>query len=588
MVDGAVGGTVPPEEMAEELHETFGDLGLPYYVVVTPFLGAGSEVGLQEIVPAVHDRLGSDGLYVVMEPEGRPLEVEAYGVEADATAAMDAANADPELDYDSPATDVAEVMAAALADPAVAEDLLAEQQRFWLFRADTLADFHPSRRDGPENFGFLVGAVGGATVVAGGWWVWRLVRRGRGRTAAVVGVGAVVVAAGAVSGPAGWVAGAPVGEHEVIGAEERARMEEPYVVSTGRVEHVAERLAEEPVYVDPLVQLPREGLDGVAETMPDAPVPVYAAVVPLGNGDESGGDHEVLAAALAAVAEREGVYLVVGRGTGEVASVGAATYGLGADYSFSSSLQRIEGDSPADALNQAVAALDEVELTPGGEYTPRFAEYEPSPPPPRMERYWVEGVAPGFLMFGLLVGPAVIGLVWLAVYALRVWRGGGRIVGDRVLRRLATRETGRLRALLARREGDLPEELLPQADAALLVMDADPGTLDLLGVVVLARRVLAEAENPTATGQGPCAVNPLHPWATERGSGAGRSGQANLCADCAARGSDARAARTLRLRSGSTAHPYDSKPSNPWIRNRFGAENPRRMVEALLKEHHVS
>ncbi|MDT0302454.1 hypothetical protein [Streptomonospora wellingtoniae] len=589
VVDGAVGGTLTPEEMTGDLHSVFGELGLPYYVVVTPFLGPGSEAGTATIASALHDRLGSDGVYAVLEPRGSALEVEAYGVEADTETALHLAITDPDLRYDDPAPDVAEVLVAALKDPDAAEEARAQRQWPWPFRADTFEGLNPSRPDGPESIGFLSGAVGGAAVAFGVWWLWRPARRGRLLPAAAIGVGTAVVAVGAVTAPTVWVAAAPVGGYERLDAEELARMEEPYVVSTERAARIARALEADPLYVDPLVRLPRDGLDSAAGGIGDAPVPVYAAVVPLDTDDEAGGDHEVLAAAIAALAQREGVYLVAGRGIGDTTNVGAAVHGFGTDYSFGYAMRGIEADTPAGALRKAVAALDEVELTPGGSHVPQFADQEPSTPAPRMERYWVDGVLLGLSTYGLLVTPAAIALGWLALYALRAWRGGGRVVGESALRRLARRETTRLRALLADRSGDLPEELLPQADAALLTMEARPRPLDLLGVVVLARRVAAEAEDPGAAPREPCATNPLHAWAVERDRNPrSRTGKDKVCAHCAALPPKSRAARVLRLRADGTAHAYDGKPNDPWIRHRFGADAPAAMVQALLKEHHVS
>ncbi|GAA4891166.1 hypothetical protein [Streptomonospora salina] len=580
VVDQASGGPLTPAEMTEGLHTAFGELGLPYYVVVTPFLEVGSE-----IAPALHDRLGADGVYAVLEPQGTVREVESYGTDADTGSARHVALTDPDLDYNTPATEVAEVLVAALKDPSAAEQLQAERERPWPFRTDAFAGLDPSRRGGPESLGFLLGAVGGTVVAVGVCWGVRSARRGRLRPAVVVGAGSVLVAAVVVSAPAMWVAAAPTGDHEKPDAQELARMQEPYVLSTGRVEHIVETLGDDPLYVDPLVGLPREGLDGAADEFGGAPVPVYAAVVPLAQEDESGGDHEVLAAALAAVAQREGVYLVAGSVSGDTTRVGAATYGLGAGFSFDFAMREAEAAAPADALSRAVTALDDVELTPGGSYTPGFADREPSVPAPRMERYWSEGVAPGFLVFGLLVAPAAIGLGIVLLYARRVWRGGGTVVGDRVLRRLAGRETARLRALLARGEDALPEALLPQADAALLTAEARPRTLDLLGVVVLARRTLAEAEDPRAAPFEPCGVNPLHPWATERTrTPVGRSGKGEVCARCSELSPGARSARVLRLRSGGTAHAYDADPDDPWIRHGFGADDPAALVGELLKE----
>ncbi|WP_131097976.1 hypothetical protein [Streptomonospora litoralis] len=588
-VDGAIGGALEPEEMTDDLHTVFGGLGLPYYVVVSPFLGWGAEIAEGKIAASLHDRLGADGLYVVLEPQGRALEVEAYGVDADTETALHVALTHPELPYDAPATEVAGVIVDALKDPSIADELRAERETFWLLREETWADLHPSGPDGPESLGFLLGAVGGAAVAVGGWGAWRLARHRRSGRATTVGLSAVVVAAGVVIAPGAWVAAAPVADYEKPDPEDVARTQPPYVVSTARAAHIAEELGEDPLYVDPLLQLPRAGLDEEAAEFGGAPVPVYAAVVPLSSNDESGGDHEVLAAAVASLAEREGVYLVVGRGIGDTVSVGAAAHGLKTGYSLDSEMYEADADNPAAALRKAVAALDEVDFASGGTYIPGFADSEPGTPEPRMVRYWGEGVALGFLVYGLFVAPAAIAGVWLGLYGFRVWRGGGRVVGDSVLRRLAQREAERLRALLARREGGFPEELLPQADAALLTLDAQPRTLDMLGVVVLARRLLAEAEEPAATRREPCAVNPLHPWATERGRPRERSGsRPRVCVRCAQLSPEARSARVLRLRSRTTAHAYNSHPADPWIRYRFGADDPAAMVEALLKEQHVS
>ncbi|MFD0773581.1 hypothetical protein ACFQZ2_06525, partial [Streptomonospora algeriensis] len=179
VVDGAIGGALRPEEMTDRLHTVFGGLGMPYYVVVSPFLGASSEIADGKIAPALHDRLGAAGLYVVLAPQGRALEIEAYGVEADTETALHVALTDPDLRYDDPATEVAEVIVEALENPAVAEELRAERERFWLLREETWAELDPGNPGGPENLGFLVGALGGAALAGGGWWVWRLARHRR-------------------------------------------------------------------------------------------------------------------------------------------------------------------------------------------------------------------------------------------------------------------------------------------------------------------------------------------------------------------------------------------------------------------------
>jgi hypothetical protein len=402
----------------------------------------------------------------------------------------------------------------------------------------------------------------------------------------------VLAAAGAVVGPAMWVAGVPEGGQEIPDAEDLIRGEAPYVVSTERVEHLAAMLAEEPLYVDPLVPLPREGLDGIGDVLAEASVPVHAAVVSVEGDDESGGDHEVLAAALAAVAEEEGVYLVVGPHiTSAEMKVAAAPSGMQVDpFMLDSAMWPIEADRPAQMLQEAVAALEELEFTPGEGYVPGFVDHaEPNLPGPRAERYWFEGALPGFAVAGPLVAGAVLLVVWGLSQARTLLRSGGagRALDDDRLRRMAEAETTRLRALLNREESGLGEDYLPQADAALIVMDSGPRGLDLLGVVVLARRLLAAAKDPADLGLGPCSVNPLHPWAQDKRWSRSAGGTATLCPDCAALDDAERTRRRLRLRTGGRVQDYATWSDSPWIRHRFGARNPRHLVEKLLEAHHV-
>lgn len=596
VVDPASGGPTDPAGTAEALHAAFGALGVPYQVVVTPF--AGTAAGSGEVLPALHDRLGTDGLYVLLPPEGRPAEVLAHGVDLPVEAGLRAVRADPALGYDAPVADVARVLAAAMADPAVADAKEAEEERAeaapeaW---AEFLEDIDPTRFNGAENLGFLAGSTAGVLLCAGGWLVWLTLRRGRAVLAVATAAGAVVLAAAAVVAPYPYAMSVPVGGHEIADPVELVRLEEPYVFSTGRVEHIAERLAEDPLYVDPLNPQPREGLAEVAATLPDGPVPVYAAVVNLSDADEAEGDPDVLAAALASVSAREGVYLVAGPGfDASTVEVGAAVHGVEVDsFSLWSSTYDIEEPTPARAVDAAVTALrteTEMEVSAGARFTPDFADDEPNVPGPRSERYWSGGLWGGMLIVGPLVAAAAIGSYYLIGLLVRNLRSGaGRtVLGPRALRRVAERETGRLRALLANRGERVPEAFMPQAEAALILMDRGAQGLDLLGAAVLAKRVVAAAENPAADDLGPCLVNPLHPAATRRESSRlDRSGRGALCEACAELTDTERASRVLRLRTRTTAHSYLKSPRDPWIRHRFGADQPQKLVELLLKEDRV-
>ncbi|MDE3723860.1 hypothetical protein PWG71_20915 [Nocardiopsis sp. N85] len=587
VVDGAVGGLTPPEEMTDALHGTFASLGVPYHVVVTPFLGAGSDAGMDEILPAVHDRLGADGLYVILPPEGGVTELRAYGIDLSVDAGRDAVYAADV--YGSPAHEVARVMVEGMADPSSVEAARDEEEPREGALSAFLDDIDPTRHNGPENLGFLVGAAGGAILCVGGWVAWRQGRRGRLVGSIVAVLVPLSLTGAAVASTYQWMMSAPVGGHEVADAEDLVRLEAPYVVSTGRVEAIAAHLAEEPLYVDPIMPLPREGLERVPGLLADAPVPVYAAVVTMNHHDEAEGHAEVLAAALASVAEEDGVYIVVGSGI-IAPDVGAAAHGLEIDpYTLWSPMAFNEGATPAAALEQAVADVAEMEFTPGDGYEPLFADDEPHLPGPRGERYWSGGLVPALLIVGPFLAACAIGLTYLAVFLARVRAAGADLTirSPRALRRVALRETGLLRGLLEREPDRIPTPFMAQAEAALMLMDRDPEGLDLLGVAVLARRVLAVADDPDAETE-PCSVDPLHPFAVERArSRIGGGGRTPLCGACAELHDSEREKRMLRLRTRSTAHSYRRDPDTPWIRHRFGAHRPDQMVELLLKETRV-
>ena len=589
VVDGAIGGSVPPDEVERGIHEAFGPLGAPYYVVVTPFLGAGTEAGMDEILPAVHDRLGADGVYAVLPAEGGFTELRVYGTDLSVDGARDAAY-DADL-YGVPAHEVAGVLAAGLAGAERPRTPATGGERTDRgFFAEFRSDIDPTRFNGPENLGFLVGAVGGTLLSATGWITWRCLRRGRRLVSVVTALAAVSATGALITTTYTYTVDAPTGGSEVPLPEELVRTEPPYVLSTGRAEQIAAALEENPLYVDPIAPLTREGLEEIPGLLAEAPVPVFAAVVPLEYEDESEGDPEVLAAALASVARQDGVYIVVGPGPlPDSPDVGAAAHGLETDsYRLWSTATFTEEPTPAAALETVVAELADLEFVPGDGYRPMFADDVVELPGPRAERYWTGGFFAGLLLVGPFVAAGLIAVWYLAVHLIALSRGRvpGAAMTDRVLRRSAVRETGRLRALVRREPDRIPEGFMPQAEAALMVMDRDPRGLDLLGAAVLARRVLAAVRDPAADTT-PCTVNPLHPFAAERAETASPGGRVPLCAECARLDDATRSGRLLRLRTGGTSHSYRWKPEDPWIRHSFGAHRPRHLVDLLLEENRV-
>ncbi|MEU0238761.1 hypothetical protein ABZ234_13835 [Nocardiopsis sp. NPDC006198] len=601
VVDEAVSGLHDPEELEADLREAFDTLGEPYHVVVSPFPGPGTEWG-GAMPPALHDRLGSDGVYVHLRPDSTLFDVAAYGVALPVDEARSALLSDPDFDYGAPVDQVAEGFVRALTDPAAggaadrygppsAGDRFAEGWRGFL------DDLDPTSHNGPGNTGFLAGTLGGFVLGAGGYLVWRRLRRGAlgaGGVAVVTGTAAAtVVLAGAVSlAPLAHVVSVPEGGAEVLSPREEAFSSPPYVVSTARVEQIARELEENtaPLYVDPRTPLPLDGLAATAERLADAPVPVRALVLPMDSADEFSGDPEVLAHALASVSGEDAVYLVAGhRYAEEGVRVSASPVGLGTvdSYELWSATSEIEEPSPALALDAALDALEGVEAGEGAYVgTPYFMDSGIEPPGPRVPRYFDGGFPVGVVLLGPLAFLALVGAV--ALTRLLVRRPlRDHATGPRALRRMALRESGALRKVLdSDRAGEIPRELMPQAEAVLIAMEHDPDDLDHVGAVVVSRRVMAALEDPGGdVGRAPCRVNPLHGPSTSSQRSRVAEGSVPMCESCARADEAVRAARVLHVRDRLGGRlSYLSLDDRAWVRHHFGAERPARMAERLLEE----
>ncbi|WP_433700690.1 hypothetical protein [Nocardiopsis sp. CA-288880] len=600
VVDDALAGEYDLVELEAGLHGSFGAVGVPYHVVASPFPESLASLWAPDMLAALHDRIGADGIYVHLRPDSGIAGVRAYGVDLPVDLADQVTRG--ETEYGAPLGEVAAAFTEALT--ASEEDLLRRSDAVVAAREageDTpsgweefVEDLDPSRSVGPENLGLIVGAPVGALVTMGAAWAVVRVRRGAGTrsTVLVAAVATLVPSAAAVAWSLAHLTGAPPGPQELPDPLEEVRAEPPYVASTARVERVVGQMGEERLYVDPLTPLPREGLAEVAARLEEAPAPVRAVVLPMAGSDESAGDPHVFLHAWHHALGEDGVYAVVTHDL-EAVSVDLLAFGVPVDgYSLLREVRDEEAADPAAALD---AVLREVGRHP--------ADADASPAPPTIDSAPLEPRLPrfteSFLLALLLVGPVVGALVAGAVLgAVALVRRPGAFAGGRAgaaaLRPRAEREAAALAGELSAGR-TLPDGLMPQAEAALMVMEGSPDALDLVGVLVLVRRARAALADPGAPVHGaPCRNNPLHgpgtasapaPPGRKRRERGVRAERTSLCEGCAALPDDRRVLRRLELRGPDGVwRSYLDQGERAWIRHRFGAHDPARMVEVLLSE----
>jgi hypothetical protein len=603
VVDDVLSGRYDVGELEADLHDSFGELGVPYHVVASPFPDTARHWG-GELLPALVDRVGADGLYVHLRPGGTPHAVAVGGAEdLQVDLAVGAVRYSPDLDYDAPLDQVAEAFTGALAEPDLAgrverlrQDYEAESASEPSAWEEFLEDLDPTTYAGPSNLGFLAGSASGglaAVVVVTAVLVQRGRRRGTNPAAlvTVAALAGLALFAAPAAAALTYMNSVPPGGSEVVDPFDRARAEPPHVSSTVRVERVLRQMGDEPLYVDPLSPLPREGLARAAERAGGAPVPVRAVVIPMTGEDESGGDPHLFAHAMRHVLGEDAVYAVLTADYDGTVRTAVAPFGLGlSSHDLSQGLDGEGRDTPAAALD---ILLDNVEDAPrdGRAADPEPSEPYDHTPEPRAQRFWSDFL-PGALIVGpiaaLLLAGAVVG-PWFLVRSSREARA--RRPSRRALRRAAERERARLASLLSsdRSEG-LPRSMMPPVEAALMVMGADPDDLDLVGVVVVSRRAHAAVEDPGSADTSPCMINPLHGPATasKRSGLAGRQGLLPVCRPCADLADDRRAASVLRVRDGGgAAREHLSMEGRAWVRHRYGAKSPARMAQRLLEEIHA-
>ncbi|MFE9335989.1 hypothetical protein [Streptomyces sp. NPDC007063] len=595
--------------------------GVPTYVLVLPGTGPARDEGL---LAAVHDRLGEDGLYVLLGEDGGSPRTETFGVDVPA---RDAATATLfELPYDAGTLEVFRHFV----DVLRSGDAVRRAERgLEASRAGEEPDkLHTSRTD-RENQGFLTGVLlTGVPVflVATGWYIRRR-RGGKGprlRLLVPVAAGTAVVIG----------AGAPL-----VFDDTRSDADKPPTAADlrARTVRVAQGLRADPVYVDPLGAglLSRSQLDRLRERVARLDVRVRIAVVPLVTADESAGDGARLAKRLhdrlhdRMGKDGDGLYLIAGAsedGDLELVNYGArldsaALQDATEDLRFGGGGAEDSGNS-SDSENQGLyRRLDSVlravgrapHAPPGRPYLEPSAADDPVTEDVLPSLY-AEDFTPGLLMGGVgaaaafgvtAAGLAAAGRIRTAIRpapAARASGAGGtpsqlpaRLPAGR-LRRTARQELGELNDAFEAVPDGLPDAVRAQVwdclDAATLLLDqegdnrvdadADAPTLAAgLALIRTGRALLERGAGPAARGAGRtrlCTLDPLHGPAPASGrlKLPGETGSARsrpLCAECRAalptagsrpaRAAETVAARVLRLPVPGAAR---SAPYEPYHR----------------------
>ncbi|MEV7884243.1 hypothetical protein ACWD3I_37420 [Streptomyces sp. NPDC002817] len=421
-----------PQSTAPDFARLAQRTGVPTYVLVLP---AQATTGV-DLLDAVHDHLGKDGLYVLID-ESTVTEAKAYGVQAPAE---DAATVTfYELPYDAGPLRSFERFADAIAQGTEKAAARAEAAREKYNAGDEPADLYigPSDR---ENQSTLTGAaITGVPLLmlllvpyVRRWWRRRPGaaprKQAKGRSKAS---GGWILAALALATAVAITLTAPL----VFDQTTSSASPPPRAIDlNARLDRVAKGLAEDPVYADPesprvldtaqLAQL-HSRIERFSSSKGGGPV--FVALVPQIYEDESQGDEEAFAAAVRDKLDgKDGVYIVADPLDGYI---DVFNYGLGLDtYStFFDLPESISyGDSKSDEaddhllgerLDDLMVILDKTArtdepTTPGDPYPVTDPVTEDELRPLYYGDFWSGlflGVLAALLFFGLAA--AVLGIV---------------------------------------------------------------------------------------------------------------------------------------------------------------------------------
>ncbi|MGW1952268.1 hypothetical protein ACWCPI_05805 [Streptomyces sp. NPDC001920] len=308
-----------PQSTAPAFAEAARRTGVPTYVLLLPGLSAG-DPGL---LTAVHDRLGRDGLYVLLD-ESHVVDAVAHGVDVPADDAWTVALY--EVPFDAGPLHRFERFAEVVAqgDEKAAARAEAARARYDAGEEPAALYIGPTDRDDQSTLtGVLVTGVPLLIVVLVPYvrrW-WHRLRKGRATTGAdwrkevrasralrwtVPALALVCAAAIAVTAP------------HVFDETRSSWSPRPRAIDlNARLDRVAEGLARDAVYQDP--ESPRvldsRQVDRLHDRIgrfarSEGGGPVFVSLVPQLTEDESEGDEEVFAAAVRDKLGEDGVYVV--------------------------------------------------------------------------------------------------------------------------------------------------------------------------------------------------------------------------------------------------------------------------------------
>ncbi|WP_231905625.1 hypothetical protein [Streptomyces davaonensis] len=612
-----------PKSMTRDFARVAKRTGVPTYVLVLPGQAASGDA----LLGAVHDRLGEDGLFVVVD-ESSVSYAMAFGVSAPAEDALSVCLY--ELPYDAGPLRKFELFAEVVAQGSEKAAARADAAR------DKYADDEPAEMYiGPsdrENQSILTGVLVTAVpllilLLVPGARRWRGKLRGRvpARNKSTDRrlprwVTPAVALAAAVAVP---FAASATFDQTTSSPSPRPRA----IDLNARLDRVAEGLAKDPVYTDP--ESPRVLSTTQLTTLhsriekferSEGGGPVYVSVVPQLFEDESEGDEENFAYALHDKLGKDGVYIVADPLDGyiEVFNHGLRLDSLDLLFDLPESISY--GDDEADEAEDHLLGDRLDALMTFLDKSPRTDEPETSGDPYPVTNAITEDDLPSLfgddfwpgLFLGLLAGGLVYGLLAgaVAIIAAVLRRRRPEPLSTESLPEVSPTEPSmsylrdtamvELRTLKADFESAEPTPGRTDTrpgdclDAALLLLDGDANRLDAADAATLvAITVLSRAGRAALAGKAYnrcCAVNPLHGPAVTRHharvTAEGRQRRllhvCGLCRDTAIAAPTTLHTRVLTLPGSSPRARYEDSELLNVI-----PEGIRRLIEKVRESAHV-